>query len=110
MTDFVPTDNRAIIRQQERSDELKRAARETELNDLAAVMSTESGRRFIWRIMEMSAIYRNAFTGNSETYVNCGRQLIGQTLLRDFDTDQMHDQYMLMQIEARKRAKEKCAG
>lgn len=110
MSDYSPTDSRALIKQQERSDELKRSARETELNDFSAVMSTESGRRFVWRIMEMSAIYRNAFTGNSETYVNCGRQLIGQTLLRDIETDEMFDKYMLMQKEARVRAKERCAA
>jgi hypothetical protein len=110
MSEHIPTDSRSIVRQQQQVAEAHRIARETELNDLNQVISTESGRRFVWRLLEMAAIYRNAFTGNSETYVNCGRQLIGQTLLKDMDNDQMFDKYILMQKEARARAKDKCVG
>lgn len=111
MAEHNPTDSKGMAKQQQAASDLHRVSRETELNDLAQVLSTESGRRFMWRVLEMAAIYRNAYTGNAETYVNCGRQLIGQTLLADMGIDGLFDKYILMQQEARKRVKEKqCAA
>jgi len=107
MSELNPTDVKALTRAQREISDRARSSREEELADLAAVLSTESGRRFVWRLMEMSAIYRNAYTGNAETYVNCGRQLLGQTLLADMQTDGCFDKYLAMQKEARNRAKQK---
>lgn len=111
MSERNPADMKALAKAQREVADAQRSSRETELDDLAFVLGTEKGRRFVWRLLEIAAIYRNAYTGNAETYVNCGRQLLGQTLLADMQTDGCFDKYLKMQQEARNRTKSKqCAS
>lgn len=57
--------------------------RQRELDDLRMVAKTEQGRRMLWKIMAEAGIFKNPFTGNSQTFYNCGLMKIGQTVLRD---------------------------
>jgi hypothetical protein len=53
-----------------------------ERDDLRKVLSTPEGQRLIWRLFEFSGIYRNAYSGNTNsTDYNCGMQAVGQFLL-----------------------------
>ena len=51
--------------------------REYELEDIKSLMSTESGRRFVARLMDIAGIHRCSFTGNSTTFFNEGRREVG---------------------------------
>lgn len=66
-------------------EEMKREARkQVELNekqfaaDVEHVMSTPHGRRFLWALLQQTNVFGPAFTGNSETYYNLGRQDLGK--------------------------------
>lgn len=49
---------------------------------LEAVLSTPEGRAFIWRVIaEICGIFRQSYTGNSETFFNEGRRAVGAQLL-----------------------------
>lgn len=39
------------------------ALRQRDLEDIKSVMSTEAGRRFIWRLLEQAGLFRTSFTG-----------------------------------------------
>lgn len=55
------------------------------LSDLRSVSDRESGLRILDYIIEMTGIYQDAFTGRSDTFYNCGKQVIGKQLLADLD-------------------------
>jgi hypothetical protein len=63
--------------------ETARLARLEELNDLRTVMSTRQGRRFVWRLLEMTGIYRSSYTGNADTYFREGARNVGLVLMHD---------------------------
>ena len=51
--------------------------------DLLSVMATHEGRRFVWRILEGTGIYKLSYTGNSETFFNEGQRNVGLKLLSE---------------------------
>ena len=50
------------------------------------IMRDERGQRFVWRLLGMTGVFRNPFTGNSETFFRCGEQNIGQQLMSEIHT------------------------
>ena len=48
--------------------EKNRQRREEETNDLRAVLSSASGRRFVWRLLERSGVFRSSFNAVSDSY------------------------------------------
>lgn len=66
----------------EQESKAKRAAKVAD-DDLSAIMGEQTGRRFIYRILEMAGIYRLSYTGNSETFFNEGARNIGLRLLAE---------------------------
>ncbi|HLT01104.1 MAG TPA: hypothetical protein VK001_02955 [Geminicoccaceae bacterium] len=89
-----------------RRREAKRA--EEAAADLREVLSTEGGRRFVWRLLGDSGIFRTSFTGNSETFFREGERNVG---LKVFNA--IHqvcpDLYLVMQREAAERAERDAA-
>lgn len=57
--------------------------RAKELEDLRYVLNDQRGRRVINRLLEKTGVYRNPFTGNSETYFRCGEMNIGQFIVSE---------------------------
>jgi hypothetical protein len=57
--------------------------RAKELEDLRYVLNDPRGRRVINRLLEKTGVYRNPFTGNSETYFRCGEMNIGQFIVAE---------------------------
>lgn len=88
------------------SEEQKRQNEEV-LSDLAAVMSTRAGRRFIWRLMGKSNLKQNAMTGNSMTYYLLGQQSVSNELIDVFFSERFLAQFRQMQDEALADAKMK---
>ncbi len=55
---------------------------EEKLKATEFVLKNEMSRRFVWLLLERSALYTTPFTGNSETFHRIGRQDMGRDLLR----------------------------
>jgi hypothetical protein len=66
------------VRERKQTQRLKRI---NELDDIRAVLSTPQGRRVVWRILGMTHLYKESFTGNSTTFYNEGQRSIGLQLL-----------------------------
>lgn len=80
--------------------DLQQLAIETEQEDLAFVMADPRGRRFMWALMGKCGVYTNAFNTNfGVSAFACGRQSVGQDLLRRVTTERP-EQYLQMQAEA----------
>lgn len=63
--------------------ETARLARVQEIADLRTVMGTRQGRRFVWRLLELTGVYRTSYTGNADTYFREGARNVGLVLVRD---------------------------
>lgn len=76
--------------------------RENELADVKALMETPVGRRYIWRYIQVCRPMSDPFTGNSETFRNCGLQTIGKMMFAEV-LENCPELYMLMAREAKAR-------
>jgi len=74
--------------------------REREMNDLASVLDTKHGRRFIWRFLGECGVFKSSFTGNSQTFFNEGQRNVGLKLLSEID-EAAPEAYMIMRKEAK---------
>lgn len=81
--------------------ERNRQRREEETNDLRAVLSSVSGRRFIWRLLERGGVFRSSFNAESDSYTafNEGRRNLGLLVLNDILEADL-DAFTLMQRES----------
>jgi phosphoglycolate phosphatase-like HAD superfamily hydrolase len=80
------------------ANEAARLANELEVADFKWLMDSQQGRRFAWRLLEQTGVYRSSFTGDSQTFFNEGQRNIGLKLIA-----QIHeitpDAYPLMLAE-----------
>lgn len=92
-----------LTRQQEQrlSEERFAMRREQELDDIAWLMSEHRGRRLMFRLLSMSNVFSSSFTGNSETFFNEGRRVIGTTLMKDIVDAGLEELELRMKIEHR---------
>lgn len=88
-------------RQRQETDAAFELRRERELDDVAWLMSEDRGRRFMFRILELAMVYRSSFTGNSQTFFNEGRRIIGTTLLTDMTDAGLEELELKMKLEHR---------
>lgn len=74
--------------------------RDEELNQMRKVLSLYEGRSVLWRILELAGIYRQSFTGNSETFFREGQRKVGLELLGEIEAaepnaySKMRDEYV----------------
>jgi len=80
--------------------DLERRRNDRHLNDLEFVMGSPSGRRFIWRWMQGSSLFTDPFTGNSQTYHNCGKQSAVRDILTVLYTSRFTSLRRTMEDEA----------
>jgi len=58
--------------------------RKRELNDIRTVLSNDSGRRLLWRLMERCKAFGSVYAQlPNDTYYNCGQQDIGHFLMSE---------------------------
>lgn len=95
--------NAADQRQVKTAGKRERLHRKRELADLAAVLATKPGRRFIWKILEQAGVFRVSFRyGEPETTVfNEGRRSMGLWLMAD-----IHELDPLLYVTMAKEASE----
>lgn len=75
--------------------------RETEINDVRFLLDSLEGRRFLWRLLSECGVYKQSFTGNSETFFLEGQRKIGLWALADI-MEAEPESYLRMIKEHRK--------
>ena len=59
----------------------QRLKNEALLLSFKTMLSSPDGKRVLWDILSFCGVFQNAFTGNSRTYFNLGRQSVGQYIM-----------------------------
>jgi hypothetical protein len=72
------TDDEGQVKHQK---DLKTNRKNQLIESIQAVMKTREGRRVMWWILEQAGVYRSSFTGNSTTFFNEGKRIVGLDLL-----------------------------
>ena len=77
--------------------------------DVKNIVSTESGRRFYWTLLESAHIFAKCYTGTVDTYYNEGARDLG---LRYFDLlfKSAPEMFSVMQKEAAERSEARQAA
>lgn len=65
---------------------------------LRQIMDSQAGRAWMYGMLEEMGPMQNAFTGNSQTFFNCGKQYLGQHLIAQLLEDHL-EAYILMNKE-----------
>lgn len=77
--------------------------RDRELDDLRFILSTDQGRRFVWKMLSRCGVFKISFTGSSQTFFNEGERSIGLYLLNEvMDADP--DSYVKMYVKDKKES------
>lgn len=88
---------------QDKIAELQRLYRQEELDDLKEVVSTRAGRRFLWRIFEMTKVFSSTFNVDVQTAAfNEGQRNVGLVVLNDMMTVSP-EKFITMQRGAKER-------
>lgn len=75
--------NAADEKEVRRAQREARERRDRELEDVRALMATDEGRRFMARLLRITRVLHDSFTGNSTTFYNEGRRAVGSTVMAD---------------------------
>lgn len=73
--------NAASQRQVQRAGKQERFQRETELKELKELLQDARFRRFMWRMLDYTSVFRSIFEQSSKIYHNSGRQDVGHFLM-----------------------------
>lgn len=74
--------------------------RDQEIKDVQWILGTIQGRRFIWRLLGITGLFRTSFAGDdSRTNFNEGRRDIGLRILEDIN-ESKPEAYLQMTQEA----------
>lgn len=99
--------NAADPEQVKRAGEKQQSLRDKELNDLRVVLSTDAGRRFLWRVIGICAPMKNSFHQESHVMAfNVGMAEVGRIVLDDAMEASL-EQFLLMFREGRRDDKER---
>lgn len=74
---------------------------ELEINDLKFLLSTDQGRRFLWKLLNKCGIFRVSFTGSSQTFFLEGERNIGLYVL-DLIMQADPDAYTKMYVQSKR--------
>lgn len=102
MNQRVAVKNAADVEQVKKAKEKSVFGRDLEISDVAHVLSSPHGRRFLWRYLGICGVYKTSFTGSSETFYLEGQRNIGLKILADI-TECNPEAYILMMKEAKQR-------
>lgn len=80
------------VREAEKKEKLEQ---DLAVSDLKFLLATAQFRRFVWRYLGFCRVFHQVFTGNSETFFNDGKRVVGLKLL-DEVTTVSPDAYMQM--------------
>lgn len=60
-----------------------RERRKQEIEDLRILLAQPEGRRFVARMLRVTRVFHDSFTGNSATFYNEGRRAVGTEIMAD---------------------------
>jgi hypothetical protein len=86
----------ATVKKREKTEKF---LRDQEIADVKFLLSTQQGRRYIWKHMSNAGIYNTSFTGNSTTFFNEGKRDIGLKMLAEV-MEASPESYVQMMKEA----------
>lgn len=90
----------AAEREEEAQRERNARIRLEEVEDVTALMSTKSGRRFVARVLDDTGVYRVSYTPNAQqTAHNEGNRRVGVDL-RDLVRKHCPTEFLLMEQES----------
>lgn len=99
MTDFDPTDFDGLEEAANERQALASLRDRQEIEDLQAIMGDAAGRRFMWRLLGQTGVYRSSFTGEPHgTIFREGERNVGLRLLAIINRH-CADEYAEMQKE-----------
>lgn len=75
-------------------------SRDRELSDVAIVMSTPQGRRFMWRLLSHCKTYGSVWEPSAKIHYNAGQQDVGHFLMAEI-VEANEDAYVTMAKEAK---------
>lgn len=83
--------NASDEKQVKRSSAMEKIGRDQELDDVKAVMGTECGRRFVWRLLEKCETFGSVARPNyGDTYYVSGKQDVGHYVMAEIaEADEM---------------------
>jgi hypothetical protein len=58
-------------------------ARKQELKDIGKILETPHGLRFFRRFFDTAMVFSQVFTGNSTTFFNDGKRVLGLVFMKD---------------------------
>lgn len=96
----APTTYTEEARQQQARD-IRKAREYSEnlgVDDLKWFLSDKRGRRFMWRLLSETGLFRPSYTGNSETFFREGERNVGLKLLNQI-LEHCPDKFGMMQQE-----------
>lgn len=79
----VSVKNAADEGQVRKAAERAKSMREKELNDIAALLQTDYGRRFIWRLLGHCKVFGSVWESSAKIHYNSGVQDVGHFLLAE---------------------------
>ena len=89
-------------RPDDKTQQLKaESIKKRELSDVAFIMQTEQGRRFIYGLLERSYIFKTTMQGNSWSFFYEGMRNLGLSVYQDI-MEVCPDRYIEMCREAKK--------
>lgn len=77
------TRNAADPAQVKRDTDKSKSLRDQELNDVAAILATPEGKRFMWRMLGHCRTFESIWTPNAQIHYNSGVQDVGHFLMRE---------------------------
>ncbi len=87
MADYSPTDLVGQAEAKEQAEARERVLRETEIADVKWLMSSERGRRILYRLLELSGVFQISFDPNAAKMAfNEGRRNFGNQIFRQLMT------------------------
>ena len=87
-----------------RAGKIEKSQREQEIDDVKAVMSSVSGRAFIWRLLERGGVFRCSYVGGDSHATTFNEGIRSSALATMSDVmEACPDLYQIMTTEAQQR-------
>ena len=75
--------NAADPEQVRKGAEKEESVRERELNDLIIILSSEEGKRLVWRLLAHCGTFGSIWSPNAQIHYNSGKQDVGHFLMAE---------------------------
>lgn len=98
MNQHDPFDPTALETARGKRKQADRKVEQQIADDLKWLMQDKRGRRFMWRLLETTGLYKSSFTGNSQTFFLEGQRNIG-LIQMDALLAHCRDEYLTMVSE-----------